>query len=178
MFSLPWSGVALAQAQTPAEVIEMQGLLAELKEAPDPQTATQVLRRIQLEWSKSGSAAMDLLLKRGRDAMEDGELTEAIEHFTALTDHAPEFAEGWHSRAMAFYRQERFGLAVADLERTLELNPDHFGAIRGIGAIYENLGRPLLAWRAYKLAETYYPFDSEIADALKRLQGRAVGVDL
>lgn len=121
---------------------------------------------------------MDLLLIRGRDAMERGDLGEAVEHLTALTDHAPDFAEGWHSRAMAFYRQERFGPAAADLERTLALNPDHIGAIRGLGALYENLDRPQMAWRAYKMAEAYYPYDKEIKEALKRLAARVVGVDL
>ena len=38
---------------------------------------------------------MDLLLERGRKAMSEGDTNTAIEHLTALTDHAPNFAEGW-----------------------------------------------------------------------------------
>lgn len=175
MFSLPClaeGNAALADAE------RTEALIAQLRTAETPEDGLRLVREIQLQWSRSGSAAMDLLLNRGRDALERGDLTEAVEHFTALTDHAPQFAEGWHSRAMVFYQQERFGMAAADLERTLELNPDHFGAIRGIGAIYEHLNRPDLAWRAYKLAETYYPHDKEIAEGLKRLKARAFGVDL
>jgi len=36
---------------------------------------------------------MDLLLQRGQEAMDNEDYEAAIEHFTALTDHAPDFAE-------------------------------------------------------------------------------------
>ena len=64
-----------------------------------PAEAPRIAREIEAHWAKSGSAAMDLLLRRGRDAMEASEYVLAIEHFTALTDHAPAFAEGFHARA-------------------------------------------------------------------------------
>ena len=48
-----------------------------------------VQQEIMLEWSRSGSPTMDLLLRRGRDALEAGNTELAIEHLTALTDHAP-----------------------------------------------------------------------------------------
>src|SRR5690606_3470319 len=85
------------------------------------------------EWSKSGSPAMDLLLKRGREAMEAGDLKAAIEHLTALTDHAPEFAEGWNARATAYFLAGAFGPSVDDIRHTLALNPRHFGALAGLG---------------------------------------------
>lgn len=169
MFSLPLSAHAESDGTS---------ALDRLRQAPTPEAAARVVREIQLEWSRSGSASMDLLLTRGRDALERGDLTEAVEHLTALTDHAPDFAEGWHTRAMVFFQQKRFGLAAADLERTLALNPDHFGAIRGIGAIYETLGDGAMAYAAYKLAETYNPLDKEIVEGLKRTAASAVGVDL
>lgn len=174
MFSLPLG----AQEQGDVTVSKLDELLGQLKTAESVAEADLVLRQIQVEWSKSGSPSMDLLLSRGRDALERGDLMEAVEHLTALTDHAPEFAEGWHARAMAFYRQELFGMAAADLERTLLLNPNHFGAIRGIGAIHEHLGQPDLAWRAYKLAQDFHPQDEEIQQALDRLSSQAVGLDI
>lgn len=47
----------------------------------------------------------------------------AIEHLTALTDHAPNFAEGWHTRATAFYLIDEYGLALADLRRRWRSTP-------------------------------------------------------
>ena len=77
-----WGVGALAQDAPAAQDID--SLLAELAD-PETRNWEQVERKIRLEWSKSGSAAMDLLLQRGRKAMEAEDWTAAVEHFTALT---------------------------------------------------------------------------------------------
>ena len=118
---------------------------------------------------------MDLLLKRGQDALDVDNIEAALEHLTALTDHAPEFAEGWHALALAYYRAEMFGPAVDALERTLALNPDHFGALRGLGAIFEQVDKPNLAYDAYSRVLSLRPHDSDVIDALERLELRVNG---
>ncbi|SLN73828.1 Tetratricopeptide repeat protein [Roseivivax jejudonensis] len=149
--------------------------MAELAAAEDAIAAGKAERALRLEWSKSGSAAMDLLLKRGRDALEVNNTEAAIEHLTALTDHAPDFAEGWLTLATAYYAEEMFGPAARALERTLALNPEHFGALQGIGAIYDNLERPELAYEAYAAAARLRPHDEELDAALERLRRDATG---
>lgn len=153
-------------------------LMAELAQAEDANGAERLERQIYREWSKSGSAAMDLLLKRGRDAMEVGEVEVALSHLRALTDHAPDFAEGWHALALAFYQAEQLGPAMDALERVLALNPDHFGALRGIGAIHEQLGHDGLAFDAYALVIALRPHDESVQAALDRLAPRVQGVTL
>ena len=91
-----------------AQTETLDSLFAELKES-DAQAAGRIEREIWNEWSKSGSPAMDLLLQRGRDAMAAGDMGAAIEHFTALTDHAPDFAEGWTARATAYFQAAEWG---------------------------------------------------------------------
>ena len=58
--------------------------------------AQQIEAEIWSEWSKSGSPAMDLLLERGRSAMQAGDFVGAIGQFTAVIDHAPDFAEAYN----------------------------------------------------------------------------------
>ncbi len=171
-FSLPAPGSA-QEGEARA-----QELLRDLAQAVDAAEAQRLEREIHLEWSKSGSAAMDLLLKRGRDALEVNEPERAVDHLLALTDHAPGFAEGWHTLAQAYYQQERFGLAADALERTLALNPNHFGALQGMGAILEQLGRRSLAYRAYAEAQALRPFDEDVTSALQRLDIAANGTRL
>ena len=153
-------------------------LLAELQSASEATEANRVARELQLEWSRSGSAAMDMLLKRGRDALEAREYREAAEHFTALTDHAPGFAEGWHGRAMAFFHLELYGPAVADLERTLALNPDHFEAIKGLAVILERLNRLSDAYAAYEQVLALHPHHEGAMEAVKRLRTSVKGQEL
>jgi tetratricopeptide (TPR) repeat protein len=140
--------------------------------------ARRIAGQIRSEWSKSGSAAMDLLLRRGRDALEDEELGEAVEHLTALTDHAPDFAEGWAARALVFYQQGEYMLALSDLERALALNPQHFGALQGVGAIMQQLDRPELAYRAYEAVLALYPENTQVREAMESLETTVRGRDL
>ncbi len=147
------------------------------------QTATaedsvQITTSIWLEWSKSGSPAMDLLLKRGRDAMRAGHPGLATQHLTALIDHAPEFAEGYNARATAYFQTGDLGPSVADIARTLTLNPRHFGALSGLGMIFEELGQPEKALEVYRAALAINPHLSDVKDAVKRLEISVGGQDL
>ncbi len=133
---------------------------------------------IWLEWSRSGSATMDLMLKRGREAMDKGELSVAIEHFTALTDHAPEFAEGFNARATAYFRAGLYGPSLTDIRHVLSLNPRHFGALTGLGTILEQTGSHELALKAYRAAHAIHPNDPELEEAVNRLDKELAGISL
>ncbi|SNR55798.1 tetratricopeptide repeat protein [Puniceibacterium sediminis] len=169
-FSLPL--VAFAQGTERSDA-----LLRDLAQA-DEAGAARLEKEIRLEWSKSGSAAMDLLLKRGNDALEINDIPTAIDHFTALTDHAPDFAEGWHGLAMAYYQSDRLGLTVDALEHTLALNPKHFGALRGLGALFDELEQPALAYDAYSRVLEIRPHDTDVEAAMKRLENQVRGTEL
>jgi len=168
MYSIP--GAALADRAA--------DLLADLRAAPDAAQAERLEKELRLEWSKSGSAAMDLLLKRGRDALEVQDTAAAIEHLTALTDHAPGFAEGWAELALAYYSAEMLGPSMDALEHTLALNPDHFGALQGVAAIYEQLGDTGLAYRAYSQVLDLRPHDETVTEAMQRLETEVRGTAL
>lgn len=169
MISLPSGALAQDRAER---------LLDELAQAEDATAAQRLETQVIDEWSKSGSAAMDLLLKRGRDALEVEKVEAAVEHFRALTDHAPDFAEGWHGLALAYYQAERFGPAMDALERVLALNPHHFGALRGVGAINEQVGKAALAYDAYQRVLELRPHDEDVEQALQRLEREVIGVTL
>ncbi len=152
-------------------------LLEELSGA-DEAEAARLEKELRLEWSKSGSAAMDLLLKRGNDALEINQTAKAIEHFTALTDHAPEFAQGWYGLALAYYQADAFGPSADALERTLALNPHHFAALRGLASLFEQLDQPVLAYDAYSRVLEIRPHDKEVGAAMERLELQVRGTEL
>lgn len=156
---------------------EVDALLERLQATDVPEWET-IEDQIWQEWSKSGSPAMDLLLKRGRDAMTEGDFAAAVEHFTALTDHAPDFAEGWNARATAYFSLKLYGPSIADIQRTLTLNPRHFGALNGLGLMLEELGYAADALRAYRAAAKLHPHRPELKEAIKRLDLRVEGIDL
>lgn len=165
------------KASDSANSTEILGLLEELR-APDQPGWQRLERQIGRIWSRSGSASADLLLQRGREAMRRGDSTAAIEHFSALIDHAPDFAEGYHSRATAWFMAGRLGFAMDDLQETLRLNPHHFSALAGLGRIFEDLNAFDRAQRAYEASNAIHPHRDDVKAALERLDRRLSGTTL
>ena len=172
-----WIGVWISTpllAQTATESDRLDLLFEQLLEA-EPDQSERIEGQIVTEWSKSGSAAMDLLLRRGEDALEDGAPEIAVEHFTALIDHAPDFAESYNGRASAYYQLGLYGPAIDDLRQVLVLEPRHFGAMSGVAFILEELGRPDDALEVWRKIEDIAPANIEVASMIERLQVQLSG---
>lgn len=157
-------GGTLAQ-ETP----DIDALLAELAN-PETQNWQQIERRLETAWSKSGSSSMDYLLQRAQKAMEAEDWDAALEHLTALTDHAPDFAEGFHARATAYFRKGLYGPAIEDIGRTLSLNPNHYNALTGLAVIFEELQMGQQALELYRMVNAMNPHREETRAAEERLQ--------
>lgn len=141
----------------------------------EPAEAIQLTREIERAWSLSGSTALDSLLRRGRAALEEEDTDAAIEHLTALTDHAPDFAEGWHARATAFYMKDLYGPALDDLQKTLALNPRHYNALFGLGVMFQEFGDYPRAERAFLMVLDLHPHHERATQALDALKREGFG---
>lgn len=170
--------LAIVLAQPVAANDSDLDLLFEQLSAEDNENWEETERAIWQVWSHSGSDSLDLLLERGRDALAAGDTSTAIGHLTALVDHAPDFAEGWNARATAYFHAGLFGPSVADIQKTLALNPRHFGALSGLGMIMEQLGYPEDALMAYQEALAIHPHRPDVISAIERLEKEVGGVDL
>ncbi|WP_300031690.1 tetratricopeptide repeat protein [uncultured Roseobacter sp.] len=152
-------------------------LLKQLSEAPESE-ASRLDRELGLVWDRSGSAAMDLLLSRGRAAMQAENYGLAIEHFTALTDHAPDFAEGWHARATAYFHADLYGPALDDLQRALILNPNNYNAMFGLGVLFREFGDYERAAQAFAQVLDLHPYHENATTALEQLRSEGIGLTL
>lgn len=130
------------------------------------------------EWSKSGSAAMDLLLQRGEEALDQGDTQAAIGHLTALTDHAPDFPAGFYTRAAAYAAAGQFGPAFQDLSRTLQLEPRHFPALTQLAIMLEETGDTERALAAFRESLAIHPHQQEAIDGAARLERQQDGTDI
>lgn len=158
-----------ATAQAPEQAAKLDELFAELKE-PGRDDWEQIEGEITRIWSHSGSPAMDLLLSRGNAALEAEDYPLAVEHFSALIDHAPDFAEGWNGRATTYYLMGEYGLSIADVEHVLVLNPRHFGALAGLAFMLESMGEPDMALKALRAVQALNPNRQNINEAVTRLE--------
>jgi tetratricopeptide (TPR) repeat protein len=113
---------------------------------------------------------MDLLLSKGNEALQAGDYATAVDYFSALIDHAPDFAEGWNARATTYYLMGEYALSIADVEHVLVLNPRHFGALAGLASMLESMGEPALALKALHQVQALNPNRPNINEAVTRLE--------
>lgn len=170
---LMWSATSHVAADSgPAEgdsAARLDELYALLKES-DPEDVLLIEGEIVDLWMDSGSVSMNLLLERGQFAISDEDYPKAVEHLSALIDHAPEFAEAWNSRATAYYFMDEYALSLADIRQTLILNPRHFGALNGLGLIFEEIGQIEGAYKAYLMAQDIHPHLEGVNQSIELLR--------
>ena len=160
---------------TPEERLEkaFEKLTSETEE--DWREAQEEITRL---WTRSGSASADLLLRRGRRAMEREDWDAAETHLTDLVNLAPSFAEGWNLRATLYFQQDDYGKSIADIAETLALEPRHYGALTGLGLILEALDQHQDAMKAFRRALEVHPHLEGAKDAVKRLEPKAEGMTI
>lgn len=170
----PLFAALLAATPLMADEAKLDSLFKAL-EGADETSWEQIEKSIWEEWAETGSPTLDLLLQRGQEAMQMGDTKAAIEHFTALVDADPNFAEGYNARATAYFHAGLFGPSVSDIMRVLTLEPRHFGALSGLGMILEETGDSAGALKAYSAARAIHPQRGDLREAVERLEAELEG---
>ena len=136
----------------------------------DPEVRLHAEAAVWQLWSRSGDAEADRLLKSGIQRMEDGQLRQAVEVFTRVTERKPEFAEGWNKRATAYYLIGDYEHSLKDCAEVIKRNPQHFGALSGYGMIYLRLGRPETALGYFERALEINPNMKGVEESIKLIR--------
>jgi tetratricopeptide (TPR) repeat protein len=165
------AGVAAADQRAP----ELDALFVALYTADSAAEAGVVERRIWQLWGRSGDASVDARLAQGVTAMGGGDLEGAIDHFSHVVERAPRFAEGWNKRATAYYLSDQYAASMADIERTLALEPRHFGAMSGMGLIFLRGGDLVGALAAFERVLEIHPRSPSARVHVRRIRERLRG---
>lgn len=114
----------------------LSGLFAILKDAQDARQIQITESQIWQIWLQHANADVQELMMVGTQRMNAGHYAEAMVVFNRLTESFPEYAEGWNKRATLHYLLGNNEASLSDIERTLALEPRHFGALSGLGMVY------------------------------------------
>jgi tetratricopeptide (TPR) repeat protein len=158
--------VAMADQRDPG----LGPLFQYLKKATRPEEANLVEDKIWEIWSMTGDPALDRLMIASSDAMEKGDYPTALAALDALTAARPDFAEGWNKRATVYYLMGEYSKAIADIHRTLALEPRHFGALSGLGLTSLKLGDDAAAADAFQRVLAIDPLYPNARQNLERAE--------
>jgi tetratricopeptide (TPR) repeat protein len=175
------AALAGASAKTEGEKKEgnlSQELLDKLAASKSDEEAASLEEEVWDAWLVSGSATVDVLMKRGLEAQENEDVDGARDMFDRVIIIKPEYAEGWNRRALLFFNDKQYDEAVADLESALTYEPRHFGAWIGLGMIFESIDKPEAALRAYEKALAIHPHAAAAVSGEKRLKRAVEGMPL
>ena len=161
-----------AAAQADQNDSRLPPLFEVLRTATTPDRIGYAERFIWAIWHQSGRKDVDRLMETGIEEMGAGRLRESIATFGRIIDRAPEFAEGWNKRATAHYLAGEFDASIRDVERTLALEPRHFGALSGLGLIRLAKGDELGALRAFEATLEVHPRAPAARFHVKRLRAK------
>jgi tetratricopeptide (TPR) repeat protein len=100
---------------------------------------------------------LTLKLSKGIDLMQGSTLSQSIEIFSDLIELDPNWAEAWNKRATALYLIGDYEGSQKDIDKVLELEDRHFGALAGQGLVNIKLENYEKAIESYKRAQEIYP---------------------
>jgi tetratricopeptide (TPR) repeat protein len=153
-------------------------LFKALLTAPTAAEASVVEEQIWQTWGQSGSATVDVLIERADAAEAAGDKPLALSFIDQATSLTPSYAGAWYRRSILRYDADDRAGAIADIQETLKREPRHFGALAGLGMIYEDMGQEKAALNAYRRALEIHPFLDNAKQGVARLEPKVEGQDI
>lgn len=153
----------------------LPGLLDRLAAAQDLAAARQLEGEIWELWTATDDATAAALMAEGQRQLAARAWPSALQSFEQLIKLKPDFAEAWNKRATVYYLMGDYRASVLDIQRTLALEPRHFGALSGLGLIFMATEQPAAALRAFEAALAIHPYlpggRTHVEALRQRLQG-------
>lgn len=148
----------------PAAVDETyrERLFENLKNAPSEAEARAIENAIWEMWmAQAPNADVARSISDAMTARESYDYSRALALLDTAVAAAPDYAEAWNQRAFVRFLREDFDGALTDIDRALELEPRHFGALSGRALVLMRFGRMEAAQRTLREAVAIHPWLKE-----------------
>ena len=150
--------------------VELDNLFSELKKN-NPAVSKNIEQRIWTLWSTHPSDdKLTSILNEGSKLMQDKDLFRAILVFTEVIEMDPTWAEAWNKRATVYYMIGEFEKSQSDINKVLNLEERHFGALAGQGLVNIQLKNYEKAILSYQMVEKIYPTMRSPKIMIKQIQ--------
>lgn len=149
---------------------DLDGLFNQLARTRDKKRAEWISSKIWEFWQTSDSRSVDLLTNWARQASGNRDFVVALDLLDQVIALRPDYAEGFNQRATLHFMMDNYGKSIADIERTLALEPRHYGALSGLAAILEGLDRKEEALETWYRVLSIYPALESGQESVIRLE--------
>ena len=152
--------------------IALDRLFASLHKTSDEQAAKAVEEKIWALWSRFDSPTAEVLLGQAVVAMDASENDASLEILDRIVAAYPTYAEAWNKRATLQFMLGNYAASLRDIDKVLDLEPRHFGALAGRGMIYQRQENWTAALNAYREALRMNPSMTGVKNAVQELSKR------
>ena len=155
-----------------SQKIVLDKLFDQLIKVKDSRNAEQLEKEIWSIWSKHpNDDKLTDKLEFGTELMQYGDYNYALKVFNNIIITDPDWSEAWNKRATLYFLMSEFKNSLEDIDKTLSIEPRHFGALSGQARIFIKLQKYEKAIRSIERALEFYPsFKSrELIPEIKRL---------
>jgi len=152
----------------------LDALFAELAADRPVRTPEQIEADIWTAWTDHDEPRAADRMDRAMACFGRKAFVVAEAELDALVAEQPAWAEAWNKRATLYFILGRHDESMADIARTLVLEPRHFGAICGFAQICLAQGRHVEALAALETALGVHPHLDSVRSAVDVL-GKATG---
>jgi len=153
-------------------------LFARLQRASDQSEAEALALSIQHLWFQTPSDTASLLMQRALKSIQESRYPLALSLLDKIVTLEPRWAEAWNQRATARFLADDAEGAMADIDQVMKLEPRHFGALAGMGAILQRDGQDKQALQIYSKSLSIYPLQPDLQKAVEKLKLTVQGRDI
>lgn len=148
----------------------LEDMFERLALAESEESGNLIAEEVWAVWLDSGSASVNLVLRRGAEAQARNDNALARVMYDHVTQLQSDYAEGWARSSRLALEERDFARAVGEAVRTLTIEPRHFYALWTLGNVLERLGRSDEALDAYREANRLHPTLKTVADRVAALE--------
>lgn len=112
-------------------------------------------------WTDAPDEKSQQLLNEGMRLISVFDFAGSAAVLDQLVSYCPEFVEGYNQRAFAKFLAKDYEAALIDLDRVLEMMPNHIAALSGRGLTLLGMGRRVEGEQAIRDALALNPWLSE-----------------
>ena len=137
---------------------KLNGLFDQLEKVNNLKKAALLEKEIWSLWHEHpNDNKLTEKLEFGTELMQYGSYDYALKVFNNIIKTDPKWSEAWNKRATVFFLMNQYTKSLNDIEKVLDIEYRHFGALSGQARIFIKLHEYEKAIKSLKKALKFYP---------------------